>query len=373
MLNFIICKIMKKRQLKEEPWCWNTWRKKLIIPKMLLLLLCTAGMLASAKGYAQKKTKVTLDLKNVTLNRMFEEMKKQTDYDFFYNSDLLKSRGFVTVKADNEEVSAVLDRVLPGVRLEYQIAQSLVTIRAKKEEPKAASNLIQVSGKVTDENANPLPGATVFVQGTTVGVTTDMNGRYTLTILPDGVLRVTFIGYKDEQVLVKGRTTINVQMKPTSENLEEATVVAFGTQKKESMVGSIQTVRPMDLKSSSSDLTISFTGKIAGIIGWQTGGGAGCLDRRGDEHQILHPRSQFFQRSVRTFGVDRRGGIFPFGPGAYGSGRHRILQCAERRFRNSHVRCARGERRHPGDHQERRGGKCLHLRALRGSGIHADG
>lgn len=234
-------------------------------------------MLAPAKGYAQKKTKVTFDLKNVTLNQMFEEMKRQTDYDFFYNSDLLKSRGFVSVKADNEEVSAVLDRVLPGVRLEYQIAQSLVTIRARKEEPRTASNLIQVSGKVTDENGNPLPGATVFVQGTTVGVTTDINGRYTLTILPDGVLRITFIGYKDEQVLVKGKTMINVQMKPTSENLEEATVVAFGTQKKESMVGSIQTVRPMDLKSSSSDLTTSFTGKIAGIIGWQTGGAPGAL------------------------------------------------------------------------------------------------
>ena len=260
-----------------KPWDWNTWRGMLIIPKLVVGLLGLAFWLVPADAYAQERTKVTLDLQNVTLNDMFEEMKKQTDYDFFYNAQLLRARGFVSVKADNEEVTSVLDRVLPGVNLEYQMNNNLVTIRAKKADPQQEINLVPVKGRVVDENGNPLPGATVVIHGTTMGVATDGDGRYSINAKPDDVLVFSFVGYKEEVIPIKGKTTINMQLNPTAENLEEAVVVAFGTQKKESVVGAIQTVRPMDLKSSSSDLTTQFVGKIAGIVGWQTGGLPGAL------------------------------------------------------------------------------------------------
>ena len=250
---------MRKKRDFVKPWDWNTWRRMLIIPKLVVGLLGLALWLAPSDAYAQERTKVTLDLQNVTLNDMFEEMKKQTDYDFFYNAQLLRARGFVSVKADNEEVTSVLDRVLPGVNLEYQMNNNLVTIRAKKADPQQEINLVPVKGRVVDENGNPLPGATIVIHGTSMGVATDV------------------VGYKEEVIPIKGKTTINLQLNPTAENLEEVQVVAFGTQKKESVVSAITTIRPMDLKSSSSDLTSSLTGKIAGIIGWQTGGIPGAL------------------------------------------------------------------------------------------------
>ena len=267
---------MRKKRDFVKPWDWNTWRKVLIIPKLCLGLLGLALWVIPIDAYAQQRTKVTFDLKNVTLNDMFEEMKKQTDYDFFYNSQLLRARGFISVKAENEEVTAVLDRVLPGVNLEYQMNGNLVTIRAKKVEPQEV-NLVQVKGRVVDENGNPLPGATIVIHGTSMGVATDADGRYTINAKPDDVLVFSFVGYKEEVIPIKGKTTINLQLNPTAENLEEVQVVAFGTQKKESVVSAITTIRPMDLKSSSSDLTSSLTGKIAGIIGWQTGGIPGAL------------------------------------------------------------------------------------------------
>ena len=267
---------MRKKRDFVKPWDWNTWRGMLIIQKLVVGLLGLALWLMPADAYAQERTKVTLDLQNVTLNDMFEEMKKQTDYDFFYNSQLLRARGFISVKAENEEVTAVLDRVLPGVNLEYQMNGNLVTIRAKKVEPQEV-NLVQVKGRVVDENGNPLPGATVVIHGTTMGVATDPEGRYTMNAKPDDVLVFSFVGYKEEVIPLKGKTTVNAQLNPTAENLEEVQVVAFGTQKKESVVSAITTVRPMDLKSSSSDLTTQLTGKIAGIIGWQTGGLPGAL------------------------------------------------------------------------------------------------
>lgn len=270
---------MRKKRDFVKPWDWNTWRKVLIIPKLCLGLLGLALWVMPTDAYAQQRTKVTFDLQNVTLNDMFEEMKKQTDYDFFYNSQLLRARGFISVKAENEEVTAVLDRVLPGVNLEYQMNGNLVTIRAKKVEPQEV-NLVQVKGRVVDENGNPLPGATVVIHGTTMGVATDPEGRYTMNARPDDVLVFSFVGYKEEVIPLKGKTTVNAQLNPTAENLEEVQVVAFGTQKKESVTSAITTIRPMDLKSSSSDLTTQLTGKIAGIIGWQTGGLPGALTEK---------------------------------------------------------------------------------------------
>jgi molecular chaperone DnaK len=96
-------------------------------------------------------------------------------------------------------------------------------------------------------------------------VATDVDGKYSLMTRPDDVLTISFIGYKTEVVPVKENKHLNVILSPASEDLEEVTVVAFGQQKKESVVSAITTVRPMDLKSSNSDLTSSFAGKIAGM------------------------------------------------------------------------------------------------------------
>nr|WP_231932314.1 MULTISPECIES: TonB-dependent receptor [Butyricimonas] len=206
-------------------------------------------------------------MKDVTLNEIIAELKKQTNYDFFYNSELAKSKGKISINVKDKEVTQLLDEILPKLELEYAIQQNLISIRERK-----TIQLINVTGKVTDEKGDPIAGATVIIHGTTQGVATDADGRYSLPVKADDILQVSFIGYKTETVPVKGKTKVNITLNPTAENIEEVTVVAFGTQKKESVVGSITTVRPMDLKTSSSDLTAGFVGKIAGVIGWKQSG-----------------------------------------------------------------------------------------------------
>lgn len=236
---------------------------------------------------AQKKTKVTMDVKDISLNEVIAIMKKQTDYDFFYNSQI--DRKIKVIKAVNREVKQILDEILPPLELEYVIQQNLITIREKK-----AITRITVNGRVTDDKGNPIPGATLLIHGTTQGAATDADGKYSLSMRPDDVLRVSCIGYKTEVVSVKGRKTLNISLSPTAENIEEVTVVAFGTQKKESVVSSITTVRPMDLKTSNSDLTSSFAGKISGMIGWQTGGIPGALT----EEEM---NTKFYIRGITSF------------------------------------------------------------------------
>ncbi len=134
-----------------------------------------------------------------------------------------------------------------------------------------------IKGQVVDEKGNPMPGVNVIIQGSYNGVVTDMNGRYTITARQDDALRFTFVGYKPQITLIGDQVKIDIKMDPQMESIEEVSVVAFGEQKKESVVSSITTVKARDLESSNTDLTSSFAGKIAGVIGWDIGGAPGAL------------------------------------------------------------------------------------------------
>ena len=270
-------------------------RRMLILKTFLVILLWSTCLVSGYRGHAQERTTVTVNMTDVTLNEVITELKKQTKYDFFYNSELVKSKGRVSVRARNLDLREVLEQVLTPVGLEYAIQQDLITIRERRVQQEVAKiEMITVSGKVTDKDGNPVVGATVVIHGTTQGVATDVDGKYSLMTRPDDVLTISFIGYKTEVVPVKENKHLNVILSPASEDLEEVTVVAFGQQKKESVVSAITTVRPMDLKSSNSDLTSSFAGKIAGMVGWQTGGLPAALT----EEEM---NTKFYIRGITSF------------------------------------------------------------------------
>ena len=220
------------------------------------------------------------------------DIQKQTGVNFAYEKTQVEQFKPVTISIKGATVEEVLKIILKDTGFTYKITGNNIAI--VKQQETSTVKLIQVSGKVTDEKGNSIPGATVIIHGTTQGVATDVDGRYTLAVKPDDVLRVSFVGYKPEVVPIKGKTKVNVALNPTAENIEEVQVVAFGTQKKESVVSAITTVRPMDLKSSSSDLTSSLAGRVAGIIGWQTGGMPGALT----EEEM---NTKFYVRGITSF------------------------------------------------------------------------
>ena len=228
----------------------------------------TAGMLS-----AQEVTKtISVNVENVTLLQALQEINRQSgNMVVFRSEEVEKMTKTVTIDMKDAKVIDVVKKALEGTSLEAVERNGKIVVAPKQVE------LIEVSGRVVDDKGDPIPGATVIVYGTQQGVSTDVDGRYTLRVPSDAVLRVSFVGYKTETVNVNGKDRVNITLNPTSENIEEVQVVAFGTQKKESVVSAITTIRPMDLKSSSSDLTTQLTGKIAGIIGWQTGGMPGAL------------------------------------------------------------------------------------------------
>ena len=192
-------------------------------------------------------------------------------------------------------VDSALTVLLKGSKYSHRIVGDLILISTKKDKTaEEQKDLIMVKGTVVDENGNPIPGATILVHGTSRGIASDMEGRYSIEAKPDDVLKITFVGYKDEIIPIRGKTKIDVRLNPKAENIEEVAVVAFGTQKKESVVSAITTVDARTLKSSNSDLTSQFAGKIAGIIGWQQGGIPGALT----EEEM---NTKFYIRGIPSF------------------------------------------------------------------------
>lgn len=151
-----------------------------------------------------------------------------------------------------------------------------------------------IKGRILDDQGLPLPGATIQIKGTTSGVITDVDGNFSgLSVKDTDILEVSFIGMENKEVAVKNRKEFIITLLPKVSELDEVTVVAFGKQKKESVISSITSVKPSDLKVPSSNLTTALAGRISGVIAYQRSGEPG------------RDNADFFVRGVTTFGYKK--------------------------------------------------------------------
>lgn len=186
--------------------------------------------------------------------------------------------------------------ILASVLLFPGSAYGKHSLEIAKKKPNSETNLQEskkVTGSIADENGDPLPGATIVVKGTTRGVITDVNGSFSIDVEPGDILIFAFVGKETQEIPIGQRVLFNVVLTDKSAELEDVTVVAFAKQKKESVIASITTVEPADLKIPSSNLTTSLAGRMSGIISYQRSGEPG------------KDNAQFFIRGVTTFGYKK--------------------------------------------------------------------
>lgn len=164
----------------------------------------------------------------------------------------------------------------------------------KKNKPAPILSRKDITGTVRD-SVGVMPGVSVKIKGSTNGTTTDGNGRYILNVPDEGASLVfSMVGYATQEIQVSGKTVINVTLKPSQNALDEVVVVAFGTQKKTDMVGSVTSISAKDLKVPSSNLTTALAGRAAGIIAYQRSGEPG------------QDNADFFVRGITTFGSNTK-------------------------------------------------------------------
>ncbi len=287
----------------EKKFKWTCLdRPKIFLRLKLLTFLFLLSMVTTAANSYSQQTKFNLKLENVTIRQVFKEIEANSEFIILYNEKNLDANRKVDVDVNNMRVDAVLDQVFAGTSNTYKIYDRQIVIKeANAKEPSvlktespAESPVVQqknsVSGRVVDKDGFPIIGATVSVKDVPgKGVITDAEGRYTINVKPTDVLRFSFIGYKGVEKVASEADKTAIVLLDDLQQMEEVMVVAFGKQRKESVVSSISTITPADLKVPSSNLTTALAGRMAGIIAYQRSGEPG-LDN-----------AQFFIRGVTSF------------------------------------------------------------------------
>ncbi|MBN2611679.1 MAG: TonB-dependent receptor [Bacteroidales bacterium] len=242
--------------------------------KFMFLFMVVATLCATAEIYPQY-AKLSLNIKNGTLQDVFKEIESQSDFNIFYKVDQINVSKKVSLQADNLLISEILDQVLPKAEATYTVLDKIIVIRSLKENLKA----LKVTGNVVDdETGEPLPGVNIVIKGTTDGTVTDMSGNFNLEAEEDAlVLQVSFVGYISKEVPVNGAGNIEIRLAPDVMGLEEVVVIGYGVEKKSLVTGSISTVKAEDIANTSiSRAEQALQGRTAGVYVLPASGSPGA-------------------------------------------------------------------------------------------------
>jgi TonB-linked SusC/RagA family outer membrane protein len=243
-----------------------------------MLIMCTSVMLGYAintSGQEVLERKITLQTQNAEVKNILAEIEKKSDVKFTYRPRLIKDLNRMTLNLVETPLADVLSQVL-GSRLSYDVIGKQIVLKELYSEdedeivaiPTANIAAQTVSGRVTDESDAPIPGVNVLVKGTTVGTTTDTDGRFSLEV-PDNnsVLVFSFIGYQSQEVVVGTQTTIDVKMTLDVQSLQEVVVVGYGEQKKATITGAVTSVKgDVITQAPVANLSNALTGRLPGTI-----------------------------------------------------------------------------------------------------------
>lgn len=248
-------------------------RKQLISAMLVFFALLFPLALPAAEQYNKN---FSFELRDVTVKDVFRYIEKNSEYVFLYASNKNLSKK-VNVDVEDKNVKQILDEVLEHTGLVYEIDGKQIIVK------EGISRGIQqqkgkktITGTVVDKDNLPLPGVNVWLKNSTTGVTTDVDGKYTITVdVIGGALEFSFLGMASQTIAIMDQTEINVILMEDSEQLEEVVVVGYGSQKKESVVGAISTVDVASLKVPNSSLSTSLAGQLAGVVSMSRSGEPG--------------------------------------------------------------------------------------------------
>ena len=233
-----------------------------------------------------KKIEIFFESENATLNQVFNRIEELTSFTFAYLEDELPDK-LVTLPAEKQNMEKLLRkiayqagvafrRVGLTIHVKPRSSQHKYAVREEKANLQGGQLQHMVTGKVTDENGEVLPGVSILEKGTTNGLITDAQGNYQIEVVDgNAILIFSFVGYQREEIAVKDRTEINIQMLPDVQALEDIIVVGFGEQRKISFTGAQTSIPARELDHSVANISTMLAGRLAGITGVQRSGEPG--------------------------------------------------------------------------------------------------
>lgn len=240
---------------------------KLLLTMKLTFILMISGLLQlSAATYAQK---ITLNKEMAALPEIFNAIRQQSSYNVFYNSEMLKKAGPVTINVKDASIKQVMDECMAGQPFTYDIIDNNIVIKEKPHHNIPLALDIIVKGKVTDSKGMPLPGVTVKIQGTATATSTNADGVYSIkSANSSGILVFTAVGFAAREVRIGDQTTIDVELTEESKSLQDVVVIAYGTVKRKDFTGAVSSVKmensPLALAPNLNALE-ALKGNVAGL------------------------------------------------------------------------------------------------------------
>lgn len=241
-------------------------KKGLIAMKITLLLILISTLNLLATGTYSQTARVSLKLNQTSIKQVLKEIERSSEFYFLYNNDLINVERKVDIHADNEQINTILDRLFTNQEAKYAVYDKQIVI-SPIDGPLPQEAQRKISGKVTDQSGSGIPGATVVVKGTTIGVITDAGGNYSVN-LPDkaDILVFSFVGMKTLEIKVANQTLVSVVLQEDTIGLEEVVAVGYGVQRKSDLAGSVGVASADQiLKYSSFSALQGLKGKVAGV------------------------------------------------------------------------------------------------------------
>ncbi|MCU0381890.1 MAG: carboxypeptidase-like regulatory domain-containing protein, partial [Chitinophagaceae bacterium] len=209
--------------------------------KLTIALLFFTCLQVSARGWSQER--ITLRMSETEIRKVLFAIEKSSKYRFLFNESALKNKPRVSIVAEDEPVTEVLDKVLANTGISYKIlSTNLVVLKEGVPASAIMSAEVRVTGRVTNAAGEPLSGASVTLKGSRTGTTTDPLGNFSITVPDDAVLVISSVGYDPVEISVAGRTSIEVSLQESTKKMDEVVVIGYGTAAKRDLTGSITKV-----------------------------------------------------------------------------------------------------------------------------------
>lgn len=263
-------------------YCFKNPRFKQIfrIMRISTFLLMVCVFCSYAGNAHSQNAKVSIHMNNVKLDKILNEIENQTDYLFIYNNQVDINK-ITSVKVKNEAVAQVLDRILSGTGINYELEGThiILTTEAIKD-LHAQQQAKTVTGTVTDVSGEPIIGANIRIKGTTTGTITDIDGNFSIEAKPQSVIEVSYIGYLTQETVINNQKSIRFLLKEDTKTLDEVVVIGYGVQKKADLTVSVANINTEKLNTqSNANIGQALQGKIAGVDIVSQGGAPGSGTR----------------------------------------------------------------------------------------------
>lgn len=237
--------------------------------RMKLAAFCLTCFLSTASAgtlYSQS-ARISLSMKNATIEDVLNKIEENSEFYFLYNSKLVNVDRIVNINAKNKSIESVLKDLFKSTDVEYRLDEKQIILSKKTESQVGVQKSKKLTGVILDQTGEPIIGANVSVKGTTIGTITDIDGKYTLDVPENAIIQISYIGYITQTISSENKSTLDARLVEDTQKLDEVVVVGYATQKKVNLTGSVSAVKMDELVSSRpiTNMSNALQGVAAGV------------------------------------------------------------------------------------------------------------